>query len=148
MFIVDYLHSIGIRLSTMQEQKALTLQWGTMEPHFGRWFRLCGKNFSQEMQPIVRLWMNVVAQPHHFPRCKAKNHWHSIEAEWSDRVFMLCEAVSRRKAANWSIMDEFSRTVHWFSMMQGLKWLTLHWCSCLGHSDDVVESIFAFKGGR
>ena len=30
--------------------------------------------------PILWLWVNVVAQPLDYARCKNKNHWHSIDA--------------------------------------------------------------------
>jgi len=56
---------------------------------------------------------------------------------------MLSQPFAPRKAADSSIMDEHCRTALVFSMMAGQKSLTLHCCSFLGHSSDVVVTMFA-----
>ena len=70
--------------------------------------------------------------------------WRSI---W-DMVTILWEAYSPRKAAGSPIIDHWRRIAAWFSKMGGLKLLTLDWCSILGSSDDVVNSILAVNDGR
>jgi len=61
---------------------------------------------------------------------------------------IISQAVLPSKAADSSIMDEYSHKAIGFSKMRGLKSSTLNWCSFLEFSCHVVESIFAFKGGR
>jgi len=48
-----------------------------------------------------------------------------------------------RNAADSSIVDQSCCIAPSYLKMQGLKSLTLHWRSCVGHCDEVVESICA-----
>jgi len=61
---------------------------------------------------------------------------------------MLLQAFLPRMVADSSIMEHCGRTACRFSKMQALNLLTLLWHSFLGHSYDVVDSIFDEKAGR
>jgi len=67
------------------------------------------------------------------------NHCRSF---W-DMVMILSQVYLPTKVANSTIMDHWSRIGPLLSEMEGLKSLMLRWRSFLGHSEDVVESIFA-----
>jgi len=61
---------------------------------------------------------------------------------------MFLQWLSPRKTADSMIMVEYGRAAIGISQMHGQKLLTLSWCSFLGHSSDVVATIFGEKGGR
>jgi len=61
---------------------------------------------------------------------------------------MMLKAFLPRKAVASSIVAQSRRTGFEFSMMDGQKSLTLRGRSFLGHSSDVVSTVFAWNGGR
>jgi len=61
---------------------------------------------------------------------------------------MLSQPFSPRKAADSLIMASCRSTAFAFAMMQSQKLLSLHSRSFLGHSSDVVATIFTKKDGR
>jgi len=106
------------------------------------------KHFRLKRPLIVRLWINVMAQPVDFLRCKASNHCRSVDALILDTEARLPQPVMPIKAANRFIMGKCRRTALGVSMMEGHKSLMLHWRSFLGHRHIVIASIFVWKSGQ
>jgi hypothetical protein len=65
-----------------------------------------------------------------------------------DMVTILWQAALTSKSAYSSIVEQVYRAVRRFSKMQGLKSFKRQWHPFVEHCEDVVESIFAQKGGR
>jgi len=120
-------------------------RWRSIDDHFAWTLRSYQKHFCLERRLIVRLWVNVAAQPLPFPRCKARSHWRSVDADSKDIVTILLQPLSRRKAADSSMIVQCRYSALAFSMMQGQKPLTIRWPSYLGHSPEVVATMFCLE---
>jgi len=83
--------------------------------------------------PILRLWVNSVAQPLDNTRCNTQNCWRSVDAHFQTWAGAISWSLLRITAANMLIMGICHSTALELYKMQHPKSLTLCW-----HSVDVV----------
>ena len=119
--------------------------WPSVDAHFATTLRSYCKHCCLEWRPIVRLCVNVAVQPLPFPKCKARSCYCSVDAHFQDILAMLSQPFSCRKVADSSMIVQCHHEARAFSMMQGEKPLTLHWRSYLGHSPNVVATMFCLE---
>jgi len=117
-------------------------RWRSVDAHFATRLRSYWRHLCLERRTIVRLWVNVAAQLLPFTRCKARSRWRSVDAHFWDILAMLSQPFSHRKAADSLMIVQSRHAALAFAMMQGEKPLTLRWRSYLGHSPDVVATMF------
>ena len=83
--------------------------------------------------PILRLWVNAVAQSLDYTRCNTQNRWRSVDAHFQTGAVTMSQSHLHRTAANMLIMDICRCRALGVYMMQHPKPLTLCW-----HSVDTV----------
>jgi len=89
-------------------------------------------HFCHLRQPILRLRMFTTNPQLHYPGCKTKNHWCSVDAQfqdWAGSALLLFLPV---KAANTWLIDVSNQSPVRLPKIQDQKLLTLHWCSFPG----------------
>jgi len=83
--------------------------------------------------PILRLWINAIAQPLDYTRCNTQNRWRSVDAHFQCGAVTMSRSLLLRTAANTLIMDTCHSRALGLYTMRCPKSLTLCW-----HSVDAV----------
>ena len=83
--------------------------------------------------PILRIWVNAVAEPLEYWRCNTQNRWRSVDAHLQTGAVTMSRWHLHRTAASTLIMNRCRSRALGIYMMQHPKALTLCW-----HSVDTV----------
>jgi hypothetical protein len=83
--------------------------------------------------PILRLWVNAIAQHLDYTRCNTQNCWRSVDAHFQTGAGTMSQSVLRITAANMLILSISRTGALELYKMQHSKSLTLCW-----HSVDAV----------
>jgi hypothetical protein len=109
--------------------------------------------FCPYRRPVLPLLLNAVVQPSHYPRCKTRNRWRSIETHSSHGATTMLLAVWHLKPANNSSLDCCDDATLWLPKRSNYnRWpcvdapLMLCWRSPLTHTNShSVSNHFASK---
>jgi len=89
----------------------------------------CHYRICKERLPILRLWINAVAQPLDYRRFNIQNRWRSVDAHFQSGAVTMSRSLLLRTAANTMIMDICHSRALGLYKMQCPKLLTLCWHS-------------------
>ena len=80
-------------------------------------------------QPVTYLWMGATNLHIGYPRCKTKDHWHSIDAYFQNGAVTVSLVILPKKAANRLVMNCSDRITLYLPELQDQKSLMLCWPS-------------------
>jgi len=89
----------------------------------------CHYCFCLSRQPIPYLWMGATNCHWVYPRCKARNHWHSVDAHTQTGALTVLLAILPIKAANTLVMHSSNQIIFDIRDLQDHKRLILCWRS-------------------
>jgi len=106
----------------------LTRCWRSVDVHF-EVQRYPHTQYCLYRLPILRLWINAVAQPLDYTRWNTRNRWRSVDADFQTGAVTMSLSHLQRTAANTLIMGLCRSRALGLYMMQHPKALTLCWHS-------------------
>jgi len=80
---------------------------------FRMWQRYDCWPFCPYQRPVLPSLLNAVVQPSHYPRCKTRNRWRSVDKHSSHGATSMSPAVWHLKPANNSSLDWCDNATLW-----------------------------------
>jgi len=108
--------------------------------------------FSQlccvERQPKLWLWVYVAVQPFNMARCKAQNHWCSINDHFLDGAMSMSFAFLAIMPTNTFFLAQADNTALWFSNISDFRFWMFRWMSFLGWGNWHVICLFSCNANQ
>jgi len=96
-------------------------------------------------KPIRRLWMAATIHHWSYPRCTAKNCWHSIDVHFQNWALTVWFTLLPRMDVSMLVMDSTDHVTIQLPYLQHSKSLTLRWRSAPGWGNKHDAIIFSLE---
>jgi len=120
---MNYCDDVTLRVPMMQDRKVLTLRWSS----FSGWGTEHVAFVFPQRWSIPHLWMSATNPQLDYPRCKAKNHWHSIDTHFQNGAVKVTLALVAIMAANTLVMHNSDQITLQLPYLQFNKSWILCW---------------------